>query len=101
MAGKKRPSLTNLTTGTSALTRHVAPKGEAIHDAPARSAAKSSGGSLRYMQTRLSESGWKSLKLLSVEQGKPLQGLVIEALNDLLRKYGKAPVVSGPDSDSK
>jgi len=29
------------------------------------------------MQTRLSERGWKSLKLLSIELGKPLQGLVI------------------------
>ena len=56
-----------------------------------------SGVKLRYMQTRLSESGWKSLKLLSIELGKPLQGLVIEALNDMLRKHGRAPDVTGPE----
>ena len=49
------------------------------------------------MQTRLSERGWKSLKLLSIELGKPLQGLVIEALNDMLRKHGRSPDVSGPE----
>jgi hypothetical protein len=45
--------------------------------------------------------GWKSLKLLSIELSKPLQGLVIEALNDMLRKHGRAPDVSGPDPDKE
>jgi hypothetical protein len=82
------------------LSRHVTPKGKAVHDKPARKAARTAGGArLRYMQTRLSESGWKSLKLLSIELGKPLQGLVIEALNDMLRKHGRAPDVTGPEPD--
>ena len=33
----------------------------------AATAAGASGVKLRYMQTRLSERGWKSLKLLSIE----------------------------------
>ena len=81
----------------------VAPKVKAVHDKPARKAAMAaaSGVKLRYMQTRLSERGWKSLKLLSIELGKPLQGLVIEALNDMLRKHGRAPDVTGPEPDKE
>src|SRR5260370_33134590 len=45
-----------LRSGAGSLSRHIAPKGKA-----------GSGVKLRYMQTRLSESGWKSLKLLSIE----------------------------------
>lgn len=102
MAGKKRPSLTGLTTGASALTRHVAPKGEVLHDVPARDAAKAETSTkLRYMQTRLSTVGWKALKQLSLDQGKPLQGLVIEALNDLLRRNGREAVVTGPAKDDE
>lgn len=104
MADKKRPSLASLTSGSSALSRHVAPKGEGTpHDAPARAAAtKAAGGAgMRYMQTRLSDAGWKALKLLAVELERPLQGLVIDALNDFLRKHGKAPDVTGPDTADK
>ena len=85
-------------------SRQIAPKGKAVHDEPARKAARAAAvGSvkLRYMQTRLSERGWKSLKLLSIELGKPLQGLVIEALNDMLRKHGRVPDVSGPEPDKE
>jgi len=103
MAAKKRPPLTGLTSGSSALSRHVASKGEGVQDAPARAAAeKAAGGAgMRYMQTRLSDAGWKALKLLAVELERPLQGLVIDALNDFLRKHGKAPDVTGPDSDAR
>lgn len=99
---KKRPSLTGLTSGNSALTRHVVGKGETTHDAPARAAAKAVGApGLRYMQTRLSESGWKALRLLAIETGRPMQQIVIEALNDMLRKHGRAPDVTGPETDGK
>jgi hypothetical protein len=66
---------------------------------PAKKAAAS--GKLRYMQTRLGEPGWKALKMLSLEEGRPLQQLVLEGLNDLLKKYGKDQVVTGPDTDAK
>jgi len=89
MTKKPRHSRKKLRSGAGALTRNVA-----------ATAAATSGVKLRYMQTRLSERGWKSLKLLSIELGKPLQGLVIEALNDLLRKHGRSPDVSGPEPDN-
>jgi hypothetical protein len=49
----------------------------------------------------MGEPGWKALKLLSVEKGRPLQQLVLEALNDFLKKNGKDPVVTGPETDAK
>ena len=88
-----------LRPGAGSRSRHIAPRGKAVHDEPARKAAR--GVKLRYMQTRLSEGGWKSLKLLSIELGKPLQGLVIEALNNMLRKHGRAPDVTGPEPDKE
>jgi hypothetical protein len=102
MANKKRPSLTGLTTGNSALARHVSGKGETTHDAPAKAAAKAEGDrKMVFLQTRLSEQGWQSLKMLSVTQRKPMQGLVIEALNALLQKYGQEANVTGPEPETK
>ena len=76
MTKKPRHSRKKLRSGAGSLSRHIASKGEAVSDGPARRAATAAGTSgvkLRYMQTRLSERGWKSLKLLSIELGKPLQ----------------------------
>ena len=94
MTKNPRPSRKKLRPGAGSRSRQIVPE-------PVRKAAKAaaSGAKLRYMQTRLSERGWKSLKLLSIELGKPLQGLVIEALNDMLRKHGRRPDVSGPEPD--
>ena len=104
MTKNPRHSRKKLRPGAGSLSRQIAPRGKAVHDEPARKVAKAVAGSgvkLRYMQTRLSVSGWKSLKLLSIELGKPLQGLVIEALNDMLRKHGRAPDVTGPELDKE
>ena len=100
MTKNPRHSRKKLRPGAGSRSRQIASKGKAVPDEPARRAATAAGASgvkLRYMQTRLSERGWKSLKLLSIELGKPLQGLVIEALNDMLRKHGRAPDVTGPE----
>jgi hypothetical protein len=99
---EKNPRHSRKTLRPGAGSRQMAPRGKVVHDEPARKVAKAvaaSGVKLRYMQTRLSERGWKSLKLLSIELGKPLQGIVIEALNDMLRKHGRAPDVTGPEPD--
>ena len=104
MTKNPRHSRKKLRPGAGSRSRQIAPRGKAVHDEPARKAARAAAGSgvkLRYMQTRLSERGWKSLKLLSIELGKPLQGLVIEALNDMLRKHGRSPDVSGPEPDKE
>ncbi len=85
----KRPPLTNL-----GLARHVAPKGEAaVPAAP----AKGEGGKPRHLQVRLNDAGWQELKMLSVSERRPVQALMVEALNDLLRKHGRAPMVEGPN----
>jgi hypothetical protein len=68
---------------------------------PTPPAKKAAAGKLRYMQTRLAEPGWKALRMLSLEEGRPLQQLVLEGLNDLLKKYGRDQVVTGPDTDAK
>ena len=51
---------------------------------PARVGKKSIGG---YFSPELS----RSLNMLAVEQGQSLQALLGEALDDLLRKYGRHP----------
>jgi hypothetical protein len=97
MAKKKRPLLTGLTTGNSARARHVAGKGETTKAV----AAADGGRKMVFLQTRLSEDGWSSLKMLSVKLRTPMQGLVIEALNALLQKNGMEANVTGPAPASK
>ncbi len=99
---KPRKSATGLTTGNSALSRHVASKRETTHDAPAKAVAQAEGGrKMVFLQTRLSEDGWSSLKMLSVKLRTPMQGLVIQALNALLQKNGMEANVTGPAPASK
>ena len=84
----KRASLTNL-----GLAKHVTPKGEAAPE-PAKTAAPAKP---RHMQIRLNDDGWQELKMLSITERRPMQALMVEAMNDLLRKYSRAPVVEGPN----
>ena len=46
--------------------------------------------------TRLNAEGWRELRILAAEGDTTLNALVIEALNDLLKKYGKRPLVENP-----
>jgi hypothetical protein len=41
---------------------------------------------------RLEEGAWKQLKHLATDLGKPVHDLLIEAVNDLFKKYGKPPI---------
>jgi len=54
---------------------------------------------MKYLQTRLTEPSWKELKMLSLDTGDSLQTLVVTALNDLMVKHGKKPVIAGPAED--
>ena len=45
---------------------------------------------------KVNDAGWRSLRLLAFERDATLQALGIEALNDLLKKYGKPPIVENP-----
>jgi hypothetical protein len=95
---KKRPSLSKL-----GLSQHVATKGEPAGKPRSSAASKKVGAGEkqkpRYLQTRLNDEGWEVLKMLSIAERRPLQSLLVESLNDLLRKYRKAPVIEGPADD--
>jgi hypothetical protein len=54
---------------------------------------------MKYLQTRLTEPSWRELKMLSLEVGESLQTLIVAALNDLMVKHGKKPVIAGPSED--
>jgi hypothetical protein len=45
---------------------------------------------------RVDAAGLKELRFLAVELDRRLQSLGIEALNDLLAKYGRKPIVRNP-----
>ena len=84
-APKKRAPLTGLTSGAGALGKHVVAKG---------------GRDMKYMQTRINSAGWRELKMLALAEGRSLQSIVVDALNDALRKHGRAPVVTGPSENN-
>jgi hypothetical protein len=50
----------------------------------------------RGIVTRVNPEGLKALRILAVEQDRTLQSLAIEALNDLLVKYGQARIIKHP-----
>jgi|ERR1700736_2070983 hypothetical protein len=56
---------------------------------------------MKYLQTRLTEPSWKELKMLSIEAGESLQTLVVAALNDLMVRHGKKPIIAGPSEDEE
>lgn len=56
---------------------------------------------MKYLQTRLTEPSWRELRMLSLEAGKSMQTLVVAALNDLMVKHGKKPVIAGPSEDEE
>ncbi len=62
----------------------TATKGEA----PAVSAPAPAEG-MKGQTLRLNLGAWRELKILAIEQGKPAHALLIEAVNDLFKKYGK------------
>jgi len=50
----------------------------------------------RGILTRVNTDGLRALKILAVERDMTLQALGVEALNDMLVKHGKRPVVKNP-----
>ncbi len=60
-----------------------------------RSAAPTSGEVCNVL-IRLNREGWRELKILAANEARTLQSLMVEASNDLLRKYGRRPLAKGP-----
>jgi hypothetical protein len=54
-----------------------------------KGADKKKAPAMKYMQTRLTEPSWKELQMLRLERSDSMQSLVVEALNDLMVKYGR------------
>jgi hypothetical protein len=50
----------------------------------------------RGILTRVNADGLRALKMLAIERDLTLQALAVEALNDVLVKHGKRPVVKNP-----
>jgi len=48
------------------------------------------------IMTRMNGDGWRALRILAAERDTTLNAVAIEALNDLLKKYGKRPCVQNP-----
>lgn len=66
------------------------PKAAAKTEAPAAEkevTAKKKGQTLR-----LDEATWKQLRILAAEEGVTSRSLLIEGLNLVFEKYGKAPI---------
>jgi hypothetical protein len=56
-------------------------------------------GSFKGLLIRMNIAGWRELRILAAERDTTLNALAIEALNDLLKKRGKEPVVENPLKD--
>ena len=41
---------------------------------------------------RLNEDAWAQLKHLAIDQRRPAHALLVEAVNELFKKYGKPPI---------
>jgi hypothetical protein len=48
------------------------------------------------IMTRINAEGWRELRILAAERDATLNALAIEALNDLLKKYGRRPLIENP-----
>ena len=82
------------------------PLGVFLHNVRHALIAKKAGGSRRGQEvlpevgrgilTRVNADGLRALKILAVERDMTLQALGVEALNDMLVKHGKRPVVKNP-----
>lgn len=48
------------------------------------------------IMTRINAEGWRELRILAAERDTTLNALAIEALNDLLKKYGRRPLIENP-----
>jgi hypothetical protein len=53
-------------------------------------------GAFKSVLVRMNIEGWRTLKVLAVEQEATLNALAVEAFNDLLEKHGKRQSVENP-----
>ncbi|MCJ2086240.1 hypothetical protein MKK88_09560 [Methylobacterium sp. E-005] len=68
-----------------------APRQEASQ--PAEPTPRRAPVDMKTVQVRINKAGWKALRDLGDDNDKSLEALMVEALNDVLLKYKKPPVV--------
>jgi len=54
--------------------------------------ALTSNGATRQMSLRISDAAWRELQMLRIETGRPVNKLLIDAVNEYLSRNGKALV---------
>ncbi|GAC1559754.1 MAG: hypothetical protein NVS2B7_34270 [Herpetosiphon sp.] len=57
---------------------------------------KPDSSAIKIITVRTNTDGWRALKGLALEHEATLNALAIEALNDLLKKYGKRASIENP-----
>ena len=92
MAPPKRPALSNFVERkpAAAATAEVETQGE---DAPERAAPAPGPSDIKTMQVRVNRAGWLEMTRLAQDLDVPLEALMCEAFNDVLKKHGKPPVI--------
>lgn len=68
------------------------PESTSNTDSPEASAKKPKKPQPKGYVVRLPVTAWKQLKFLAIEQECTMHKLMLEAVNDLFKKYGKPPV---------
>lgn len=87
MSNPKRPSLSSLVERKPAETMR---QDEAVPD---RAPPAPAPTDLKTMQVRVNRAGWLEMTRLAQDLDVPLEALMCEAFNDVLKKHGKPPVI--------
>lgn len=75
-------------------TENAAPKGLTLAGTPRKRLPKGQGEAVdprKAMLVRADPKVWKALKLLALDDDRPLQDLLLDAVNDYLKKRGALP----------
>ena len=77
--------------GNSSLKNMTSKRQDSETPTPATPAATTNEEPERRMTLRIREGGWLELNMLRLEQRRPVNSLITEAINDYLVKNGKPP----------
>lgn len=60
---------------------------------PAAAAPRRAAGDMKTVQVRINKAGWRALRDLASDNDTSLEALMVEALNDVLLKNQRPPIV--------
>jgi len=91
----KRPSLVGLEarlqSKASAPAETGAPEASGVEKPPVRASRRNT--QVKTAMIRIDPDGWKALRLLSIDLDTPLDDLLIDAANEMLRRHGRPAIV--------